>query len=130
MYIVAYDPETQKPLFTALENTDITAEFFEGKGYSCFLDETGNIINKYVSDNTLVDMVEMDLTYLKEPIATNTEYVIDGVPEETKVFLDNDLLGTVDDGNAEFLFEEVGTYDIRLVNDPVYIPISIKVLVE
>lgn len=131
MYIVIYDPETMKPMFTAQRNDEITIEFFEEKGYTCILNASGNISNKYITpEGDMVDMSTMDITYPDTNTQTGVEYVIDNIPDNTNVYLDGELLGVVNDGNAEFIFDEIGAYDILLKNDPEYISKTVKVNVN
>lgn len=131
MYIVIYDPETKKPMFTAQGNDEITIGFFEEKGYTCILNESGDISNKYITpEGDMVSMNTIDITYPDTNTQTGVEYVIDNIPDNTNVYLDGELLGVVTDGNAEFVFDEIGSYDILLTNDPAYIPKKIKVIVN
>lgn len=129
MYIVCYDPETKIPTFTAEENAFVKKEFFEETGHSCFLSEDGNIQNKFVQDDTLVEMKKMDLGDYNTKVKLGEVLEITGIPNPTSLVIDGVYSGIIEDGELEFEPEETGTYKISLSSKPNYLDKIIEVVV-
>jgi len=126
MYIVIYDPITKRPSYTAEQSDLIKLDFFKDQGLSCFLSETANISNQYVENDTLVSMKAMSLGY--EPTGlVGQEHIITGVPDNTEVSVDGVSMGLINDGMAEFTFDDVAEYHIMFKNEPRYVTTNIMV---
>ena len=127
MYIIIYNNETMLPMYTAEKSHDVTLDFFKDRGEHCFESENGNIINKYVKDESLLD--RKSFGYERNYDVSN-QLVLNDVPEGTTIFLDNVEQGILESTeDLEIDFEEVGTYELKLVNIPEYLDSIITVKV-
>jgi hypothetical protein len=129
MFIVCYDPETNMPLFTAEQNKNVTLEFFESTGATCFLSEIGDIHGKYVENETLMDIQDIEINS-NFSCSVSEELVISEIPNPTTVFVDGSEIGIVTDGTLEFQSSEPGIYQVRLVSKPKYHEKTIEIEVS
>jgi hypothetical protein len=129
MYVVIYDIETMLPLYTAEVNETVTKEFFEEQDLNCFLSEDGDIHQKYVEDESLTPIQEMELSFDSNEISLEESITFTDYPSGTILKIDGNNYELTEE-ELEFEPENQGVYELVFTNRPKYFDKKVMVTVS